>query len=347
MRTTRRSARTEPSAATTSRKSSWSVAARGPERLNPSMPAEAVEQAVTEITKPRTAMHYARANRRSTRCCGTASRCRSASRTARRSRGSASSTGRTRRRTTSCWCPSSGSTATFTTARRPARFRQWHPAGLHRAEGLTPQPEARLRRQPPRLPRHDPAPVHPQWLYRPLQRRGKQGRHYHVGLGVLHRVEEDQLRGRARLGVAGDGHPGHVHQGPAARPHRELRCLPGPARRVRQAARPESPVPRRQQRHRPAAGAADAPQDERGKLGVFWHTQGSGKTMSMLFFSQKILRKLPGNWTFVIVTDREDLDEQAHKEFVWAGVVSEEHMRATSRRTSGSCSLRITAMSSR
>jgi type I restriction enzyme, R subunit len=73
----------------------------------------------------------------------------------------------------------------------------------------------------------------------------------------------------------------------------------------------------------------DAPLDERGKLGVFWHTQGSGKTLSMLFFSQKVLRKVPGNWSFVIVTDREDLDDQAHKEFLWAGVVTEEHMRAT------------------
>jgi type I restriction enzyme R subunit len=60
-----------------------------------------------------------------------------------------------------------------------------------------------------------------------------------------------------------------------------------------------------------------APPEERGKLGVFWHTQGSGKTLSMLFFSQKVLRKVPGNWSFVIVTDREDLDEQAYKEFVW------------------------------
>jgi type I restriction enzyme R subunit len=72
-----------------------------------------------------------------------------------------------------------------------------------------------------------------------------------------------------------------------------------------------------------------APPDERGKLGVFWHTQGSGKTLSMLFFSQKVLRKMPGNWSFVIVTDREDLDEQAYKEFLWAGVVTEKHMRAT------------------
>ncbi len=70
--------------------------------------------------------------------------------------------------------------------------------------------------------------------------------------------------------------------------------------------------------------------EERGKLGVFWHTQGSGKTISMLFFSQKVLRKLPGNWSFVIVTDRDDLDEQAYKEFSYAGAIAEKHMRATS-----------------
>jgi type I restriction enzyme R subunit len=73
-----------------------------------------------------------------------------------------------------------------------------------------------------------------------------------------------------------------------------------------------------------------APPEERGRLGVFWHTQGSGKTISMLFFTQKVLRKRPGNWSFVIVTDRDDLDEQAYKEFLYAGVVTEKHMRATS-----------------
>lgn len=72
-----------------------------------------------------------------------------------------------------------------------------------------------------------------------------------------------------------------------------------------------------------------APLEERGKLGVFWHTQGSGKTLSMLFFSQKVLRRVAGNWSFVIVTDREDLDEQAHKEFLSTGVVTEKHVRAT------------------
>ena len=73
-----------------------------------------------------------------------------------------------------------------------------------------------------------------------------------------------------------------------------------------------------------------APTEERGRLGVFWHTQGSGKTMSMLFFSQKVLRKMQGDWAFVIVTDRDDLDDQAYKEFSYAGVITEKHMRATS-----------------
>jgi type I restriction enzyme R subunit len=72
------------------------------------------------------------------------------------------------------------------------------------------------------------------------------------------------------------------------------------------------------------------PSGERGRLGVFWHTQGSGKTMSMLFFSQKVLRKIPGNWTFVIVTDREDLDDQAYGEFSDAAVLGEGHLQATS-----------------
>jgi type I restriction enzyme R subunit len=63
--------------------------------------------------------------------------------------------------------------------------------------------------------------------------------------------------------------------------------------------------------------------DNQGRLGVFWHTQGSGKSFSMIFFSQKVLRKLPGDYTFVIVTDRDDLDDQIYKNFANAGVVTE------------------------
>jgi type I restriction enzyme R subunit len=49
--------------------------------------------------------------------------------------------------------------------------------------------------------------------------------------------------------------------------------------------------------------------------GVFWHTQGAGKSLSMVFFAQKIFRKIEGNWTFVIVTDRVELDDQIAETF--------------------------------
>jgi type I restriction enzyme R subunit len=69
-----------------------------------------------------------------------------------------------------------------------------------------------------------------------------------------------------------------------------------------------------------------------GKLGVFWHTQGSGKSVSMIFFAQKVLRRLPGNWTFVVVTDRQELDAQIYQNFASAGVVTETHTQAESSR---------------
>ena len=69
----------------------------------------------------------------------------------------------------------------------------------------------------------------------------------------------------------------------------------------------------------------------RGKLGIFWHTQGSGKSFSMIFFSQKILRKFYGNYTFVIVTDRKELDDQIYKNFVSVGAVTETKIHAENR----------------
>ena len=53
-----------------------------------------------------------------------------------------------------------------------------------------------------------------------------------------------------------------------------------------------------------------------GKLGVFWHTQGSGKSYSMVMLARKINHKVRGNFTFLIVTDREDLDIQIYKNFL-------------------------------
>ena len=59
-----------------------------------------------------------------------------------------------------------------------------------------------------------------------------------------------------------------------------------------------------------------------GKLGVFWHTQGSGKSFSMVFYTRKVFRKLSGNFTFVVVTDRDDLDGQIYRNFLHTGVVA-------------------------
>lgn len=61
----------------------------------------------------------------------------------------------------------------------------------------------------------------------------------------------------------------------------------------------------------------------KGKLGVFWHTQGSGKSFSMIFYTRKIFRKQTGNFTFVVVTDREDLDGQIYRNFLHTGAVTE------------------------
>ncbi len=62
-------------------------------------------------------------------------------------------------------------------------------------------------------------------------------------------------------------------------------------------------------------------EERKGKLGVFWHTQGSGKSYSMVFFTRKIHRQLGGNFTFLICTDREDLDKQIYNTFAGCGLV--------------------------
>lgn len=61
--------------------------------------------------------------------------------------------------------------------------------------------------------------------------------------------------------------------------------------------------------------------EEKQKLGVFWHTQGSGKSYSMVFLCQKIHRKFTGSYTFLIVTDRNELDTQIYGTFSGVGAV--------------------------
>src|SRR5208337_2245429 len=72
--------------------------------------------------------------------------------------------------------------------------------------------------------------------------------------------------------------------------------------------------------------------EDLGRLGVFWHTQGSGKSYSMLFFTEKVRRIVPGNFTFVVMTDRDDLDGQIYKTFVGCGAADP---NSTPRASSG------------
>lgn len=70
-----------------------------------------------------------------------------------------------------------------------------------------------------------------------------------------------------------------------------------------------------------------------GKLGVFWHTQGSGKSYSIVFFARKVHRKLGGNYSFVVLTDRDDLDTQIYNTFAGCRLVNND--KDPCRTTSG------------
>lgn len=70
-----------------------------------------------------------------------------------------------------------------------------------------------------------------------------------------------------------------------------------------------------------AIDAAKERKARAGKLGVFWHTQGAGKSYSIAFFTRKVHRRIGGNFTFLILTDRDDLDTQIYSTFAGCGVV--------------------------
>lgn len=72
-----------------------------------------------------------------------------------------------------------------------------------------------------------------------------------------------------------------------------------------------------------------------GKLGVFWHTQGSGKSYSMVFFAKKIRRKMEGTPTFVILTDRDELNTQISNTFENCGLLGKDIKASQFIATSG------------
>ena len=71
-----------------------------------------------------------------------------------------------------------------------------------------------------------------------------------------------------------------------------------------------------------AINAVEQIEDNHGRLGVFWHTQGSGKSLSMVMFAEKVLRRMGGNWTFVVITDRQELDDQIAGTFAAVGALT-------------------------
>jgi len=76
---------------------------------------------------------------------------------------------------------------------------------------------------------------------------------------------------------------------------------------------------------------ANSISDLKNKLGVFWHTQGSGKSYSMVFLSQKIHRKLSGSFTILVVVDRGELENQIYDTYTAVGAVTEKNLVAKSR----------------
>ena len=82
-----------------------------------------------------------------------------------------------------------------------------------------------------------------------------------------------------------------------------------------------------------AVAAVRERKQRQGRLGVFWHTQGAGKSYSMVLFTRKVHRTLGGNFTFLVLTDRDDLDSQIYRTFAGCGVV--DHDREPCRAASG------------
>ena len=89
-------------------------------------------------------------------------------------------------------------------------------------------------------------------------------------------------------------------------------------------------LPQRVTRNSRALKIPEPAHPDLGKLGVVWHTQGSGKSYSMAFFAEKVRRHLEGNFTFLLMTDREDLDSQIYGTFVGCGLADDQTPRATS-----------------
>ena len=84
------------------------------------------------------------------------------------------------------------------------------------------------------------------------------------------------------------------------------------------------------QKHKRVLDLVESAHPDLGRLGVFWHTQGSGKSYSMAFFAEKVRRQISAGFTFLLMTDRNDLDSQIYRTFVGCRVTDEQTPRASS-----------------
>ena len=139
--------------------------------------------------------------------------------------------------------------------------------------------------------------------------------------------------GLAPAGVPGDAgaHSGGVRQDSVPGPRPQLHHVLGRARRAGEAPGEVPPVPRREQGGRARRSAAIRRGD--GRAGVVWHTQGSGKSLEMLFYAAKLMvHPAMANPTVVVLTDRNDLDDQLFDEvFAPARTLPETPVQAESR----------------
>lgn len=74
--------------------------------------------------------------------------------------------------------------------------------------------------------------------------------------------------------------------------------------------------------------AVNEVEKNKGRLGIVQQAQGSGRTETILCFVQKILRKMPGKWSFIIVTDRVEHEEGLFRMFEMTGIVADKRAKA-------------------
>ena len=263
-------------------------------RLNPNLPRAVLEGAIAEAVRERSAMDPTRANREvydllrdGYLANGVTTRAR------------ADSAGHLHRlaeladERLACCEPGVGRRRALSSVVLTRAVRQRHPAGADGVQGSESPVRAaydeNLRDYRDTIPQLFVA----ERVRDPVERLGGQGRGDVRAVGALRRVEEastSRARGawsRLETAIRGTCAPRS-----AARSGRELRRLHASARGARQGRRPEPPGARRERGDRGTWCRIRAAGEKR--LGVFWHTQGSGKSLSMLWFTQKVLRRSAG-----------------------------------------------------